>query len=39
MYGDFFGAKFLGTSPENMALYSTVPPFQDPEIPIEQMGN
>ena len=24
-----------GISPQNMALYGTVPPFQDPEIPIE----
>ena len=24
-----------GISPQNTALYGTVPPFQDPEIPIE----
>ena len=24
-----------GISPQNMALYGTVPPFQDPEIPID----
>ena len=25
-----------GTSTENMALYDTVPPFKDPEIPIDR---
>ena len=31
----FIGLKFQGISPQNIALYGTVPPFQDPEIPIE----
>ena len=26
---------FVGISPQNMALYGTVPSFQDPEIPID----
>ena len=26
----------LGNLPKNMALYGTVPPFQDPEIPVDR---
>ena len=29
---------FQGISTENMALYSTVPAFQDPEIPIDWLA-
>ena len=36
IYKAYIRPKFQGISLENMPLYSTVPPFQDPEIPIEQ---
>ena len=29
--------KIQGISPQNMALYGAVPPFWDPEIPIEYL--
>ena len=39
MSGLFFKSKFQGISPQNMVLYGTnVPPFQDPEIPLEKVG-
>ena len=31
-----FQAYVRGYTPQNMALYGTVPPFEDPEIPIDQ---
>ena len=36
IYKAYFWGLCKGISPQNMALYGTVPPFQDPEIPIEQ---
>ena len=36
--GIFFSPKFQGMSPETMALYGTVAPFQDPKFPIDFMG-
>ena len=36
IYKAYIRPKFQGISLENMPLYSTIPPFQDPEIPIEQ---
>ena len=35
MKGLFFRPIFWGISPQNMALYGTVPPLYDPEIPID----
>ena len=35
IYKAYVRPKFQGISPQNMDLYGTVPPFQDPEIPIE----
>ena len=36
IYKAYFWGLCKGISPQKMALYGTVPPFQDPEIPIEQ---
>ena len=35
IYKAYCSGLCQGISPQNMALYGTVPPFQDPEIPIE----
>jgi len=35
IYKAYFSGLCKGISLENMHLYSTVPPFQDPEIPID----
>jgi len=35
IYKAYFLGLCKGISPENIALYGTVLPFQDPEIPIE----
>jgi hypothetical protein len=36
IFGLFLRPNFQGISPENMVLYGTnVPPFYDPEIPID----
>jgi hypothetical protein len=35
IYKAYFSGLCKGISPENIALYGTVPPFKDPEIPIE----
>ena len=35
IYKAYFLGLCKGISPQNMALYGTVPPFYDPEIPIE----
>jgi hypothetical protein len=37
IFGLFCRLNFHEISPQNMALYVTVPPFQDPEIPIDKM--
>ena len=31
----YFSGLWKGISPQNMALYDTVPSFQDPEIPTD----
>ena len=37
IYKAYCSGLCQGISPQNMALYGTVPPFQDPEIPIDKM--
>jgi hypothetical protein len=37
IYKAYFLGLCKGISPKNMALYGTVPPFQDPEIPIDMV--
>ena len=35
IYKAYFSGLCKGISPQNMTLYGTVPPFLDPEIPID----
>ena len=37
IYKAYVRAMVQGIHPQNIALYGTVPPFQDPEISIEYM--